>query len=587
MESEDEQTVRALSWRGMCIGAVGSAVITASSLYVALKLGALPWPIVFAALISYFFLRLLGRGKCPTSLNEANVTHTAMSAGAMVAGGLAFTIPGYWILGGQDAVAFWQVLLVALAGVTLGLVATACLRRYFIDEARLPFPIGVSAAETLKASAEVQAQESKALFGSMGLAAIYALLRDNLALLPQMLLTGVRIPGVAFGIYNSPMLLAVGFIIGPVACLVWFIGALIGDFGVVVGGTAVGAWSLETAASIKTSLGMGLMFGAGLGVVLLQLVPMLRRRWQRGGADEPSPVSHSVSRSASQPVFRSPRTTVLVAAIGSAATAALAATALGLGLVASVLLVVGVWIAVLISSQSVGVTGIDPMEVFGVLVVLVIMVFCHELSLLSLFMIAAVVAVAAGLTGDVMNDFKAGAILGTNPREQWIAQAIGGVIGALVASIILLALATVFGTEAFGSNVDGSPREFVAAQASVVAAMVGGIPHVPAFAIGLAAGLLLTLLRLPVLTLGLGVYLPFYLSLTAFLGALVKLVCDLLARRAKPRPAPRQVPEPQTATSQATEPERFGVAVAAGLLGGESLVGVISALIVMAVALLA
>ena len=79
-----------LTLRGVAIGCVGCAIITAASAYTALKMGALPWPIIFAAIISLFFLKALGR----TNLNEANVTHTVMSAGAMVAGGLAFTIPG-------------------------------------------------------------------------------------------------------------------------------------------------------------------------------------------------------------------------------------------------------------------------------------------------------------------------------------------------------------------------------------------------------------------------------------------------------------------------------------------------------------
>jgi putative OPT family oligopeptide transporter len=554
-----------LTVRGMVIGAVGSAVITASSLYIALKLGALPWPIVFAALVSFFFLRLLGK----TSLNEVNVTHTAMSAGAMVAGGLAFTIPGYWILGGTDEVAFWQVLLIAVLGVALGLVATACVRRYFIDEAGLAFPIGVSAAETLRASDEVKAKESKALFGSMGIAAVYAVLRDNLSLLPAMLLNKVSIPGVAFGIYNSPMMLGVGFIIGPVACLVWFLGALIGDFGIVVGGTAAGAWDLAAAQGIKTSLGMGLMFGSGIGVVLMQLVSAIRRR--SGVATENAAGSRSAdTRSASSArssvgtrsagTILSNKTSVITASLVSAVVAALAALLLGLGLVPSILLVLGAWVAVLISSQSVGVSGIDPMEVFGVLVLLIILIFCHDLSTMSLFFVAAIVACASGLTGDVMNDFKAGAILGTDPRAQWIAQAIGGLVGALVASTVLLALVTTFGTDSFGVG-----KEFVAAQASVVAAMVGGVPNMAAFIIGIVVGLVLAVLKLPCMTLGLGVYLPFYLSLTAFLGAIAKFVYDKI--------------------TGGRVSERTGVAIASGLLGGESLVGVLSALLVMALSL--
>ena len=61
-----------LTLRGIVIGCVGCAIITAASVYTALKMGALPWPIVFAAIISLFFLKALGHGKA--SLNEANVT---------------------------------------------------------------------------------------------------------------------------------------------------------------------------------------------------------------------------------------------------------------------------------------------------------------------------------------------------------------------------------------------------------------------------------------------------------------------------------------------------------------------------------
>ena len=61
-----------LTVRGMIIGAIGAVVLTMSSMYVALKLGALPWPIIFVALVSMFFLKLFGK----TNINEINVTHT-------------------------------------------------------------------------------------------------------------------------------------------------------------------------------------------------------------------------------------------------------------------------------------------------------------------------------------------------------------------------------------------------------------------------------------------------------------------------------------------------------------------------------
>ena len=138
-----------LTLRGVVIGVLGCVIITASSAYTALKMGALPWPIIFAAVITLFFLKLMGNA----NLNEANVTHTIMSAGAMVAGGLAFTIPGAWMLGYADQISWLDMFIVALAGTILGLLATALIHRHFIVDAALEFPTGNAAAQTLRATA--------------------------------------------------------------------------------------------------------------------------------------------------------------------------------------------------------------------------------------------------------------------------------------------------------------------------------------------------------------------------------------------------------------------------------------------------
>ena len=82
-----------------------------------------------------------------------------------------------------------------------------------------------------------------------------------------------------------------------------------------------------------------------------------------------------------------------------------------------------------------------------------------------------------------MNDFKAGHILGTNPKAQWLGQAFGGIIGAVIATIVMVLLVQAYGPAAFGTG-----GEFVAAQASVVATMISGIPCIEAFVIGLIAG---------------------------------------------------------------------------------------------------
>lgn len=89
----------------------------------------------------------------------------------------------------------------------------------------------------------------------------------------------------------------------------------------------------------------------------------------------------------------------------------------------------------------------------------------------------------------------------------------------------------------------------------------------PAFLTGLVVAAILYILGFyPVMTLGLGVYLPFYLSFTAFIGAAIRFGLDKFY--------------PQF------EKEGKGTIIGAGLLGGEAVVGVIIA-IIMAVQFIA
>lgn len=602
-----------LSVAGIVIGCIGCVIITASSVYTALKMGSLPWPTIFTSVTALVLLRALGH----TSLNEANVTQVIMSAGSMVAGGLAFTIPGIWMLGFADETSIWELLFVALAGTLLGLVCTALIRRRFVDDSDLEYPIGKAAAETLQAG-RAGSGTGKRLFGSMGIAGIWTVLRDAVGAVPTMF-ASVDIPGISFGIYNSPMSMATGFLVGMRTVAFWFAGALIGSFGIIVGGSAIGLWSVDTASGIASSLGMGLMMGSGIAVVLKDVIPQIvrsvrergRKRAANGnaaaGAGAAGNVATSTDADESAGTAAGANETMAGCASGSevsdAATGASAAASsaemadgtsgtdrgsstwrtdirdgkdagflallvavaalvicagLGFGPLVAVVVVLLSFITTIMSAQSVGQTGIDPMEIFG-LIVLLFVAAISDTSDVGLFFVAGIIAVACGLAGDVMSDFKTGSIIGTSPRSLWVGQAIGALLGVVVSVATLYALYAAYGPDAFGTD-----RLFISAQASVVATMVSGIPSVPAFWIGLALGIVLYFFGLPSMMLGLGVYLPFYMSLTAFIGALIKVVYD---RIQKSRGA-----DPETS-------EESGIVVASGLLGGESIVGVVIAIV--------
>lgn len=569
-----------LTARGIAIGVVGCVVITAASAYTALKMGALPWPIVFAAIVALFFLKLFNKGHA--DLNEANVTHTVMSAGSMVAGGLAFTVPAAWMLGFADETSWIDLMVVALGGTVLGSVCTVLLRRRFIVEEPLEFPIGQAAAQTLVAG-EAGGSTGAKLFGALGLAGVYTWLRDGLAVLPTVFFQGISIPGVSFGLYNSPLMMSMGFLVGTSSVVVWFLGALLGSFGIVVAGTACGLWDTSTAQGIASSLGMGAMMGCGLAVVVKLIAEKLFTSVKRKASQEPSTHDEletpheelpaiavsATKRSERAQATRGKGNVMLTAgliALGAAAVALVLCVFLQLSVVVSVVVVLLSFVTCAMAAQSCGQTGIDPMEIFGLIVLLFVAAF-SESTQVQLFYIAGVIAVACGLAGDVMYDFKAGHILGTNWRAQWIGQAIGSVLGAVVSVAVMMVLLAAYGPDAFGPQ--GS---FIAAQASVVATMVSGIPSVEAFVVGLIVGALLYFVKAPAMMFGLGVYLPFYMSAAAFLGAMLKVAYRALAQRLS------KADTPEERKAHEARAEQAGLVVASGIIGGESVVGVLVAL---------
>lgn len=523
-----------LSARGIIIGSIGAVIITCSSMFVALKISSLPWPIMFVALASMFALKLCKH----TSLNEINVTHTIMSAGAMVAGGLAFTLPGIWMLNPDADVSAVKLFIVTIGGVILGLIFTALFKNHFVNRAKLPFAMGQAAADTLRAGDE-GGKKAGFLFGSLGVAAVFTYLRDWLCVIPATKLSNKMMQYGSFGgIWLSPMLISIGYIIGPLFISVWFLGALIGDFGILMGGTMMGLWDAVTAANIKSSLGIGLMVGTGVGIILKELLPRAKDIF--GPMFSKNEMGESIIRLRWAPIFM-----VVLAFCFTILT--------DMPLLASIITIIGVWLTTAMSAQCVGQSGINPMEIFGIIVLLAAKA-CTSVNEMAAFFIAAIVAVACGLTGDVMNDFKAGDELGTDIKAQWIGEAIGAVVGAFVSVAVLLVILNAYGPSAFGGEM------FPAAQASAVAAMVGGISHVPSFIIGLVLAVILYIAGFPVMTLGLGVYLPFYLSGTAFIGGALRFIVNKFCPK--------------------FEENGTGSIIAAGFLGGESIVGVVIALII-------
>ena len=516
-----------LTIRALAVGILGLIIITASSAYVALRMGALPWPTVFVTVLS---MAVLGKAKGAT-LEEINCTHTLMSAGAMVAGGLAFTLPGLSMISPGEELPLFQVIVISVTGAVLGTLFTIIFRKTFIEKEKLPYPMGEAAYNTLIAGKE--GKGAPVLFTSLGLSAVFTFIRDGLGKIPAVLgLFSGNAVFPALSIWVSPMALGIGAIIGPVLALMWFLGTIIGYYVITPIGISAGFFqTMADADSFRSSLGIGLMIGTGLGVAIKAIISTFRKVGSNG------------ERTAS----RRDITAVLIVA---AAAAVMLALFTDMTAIEAVLLVAGTYLASYLSGMLTGQTGVNPMEIFAILVLLAISAVSSP-TLAASFSIAGVVAVACGLTGDVMNDLKSGSLVGTRPRYQIMAEGIGGIIGAVVAAFVIY---TIGQTTGFGSDA------FPAPQARAVAAMAGGLDNQVAFFIGTAIGIILFLLRLPSATLGLGVYLPTYISSAMALGAVIMAICSKASKG---------------------KAEEKAALISSGLLGGEGITGVIIAIFTM------
>ena len=81
--------------------------------------------------------------------------------------------------------------------------------------------------------------------------------------------------------------------------------------------------------------------------------------------------------------------------------------------------------------------------------------------------------------------------------------------------------------------------------------------------------------------IGLGIYLPFYLSFTAFLGCIVKIVYTKVMRARVARLHTTAQLSAQEQEQREEAANQTGLVIASGLLGGESIVGVCIALIAL------
>jgi putative OPT family oligopeptide transporter len=191
----------------------------------------------------------------------------------------------------------------------------------------------------------------------------------------------------------------------------------------------------------------------------------------------------------------------------------------------------------------------------------------------------------SSIANDNLQDLKTGSMVGAAPWRQQAALAIGVVAGAVTIAPVLQLLYSNYGFVGSLPHSGMQPQNAMPApQATLITQIANGIinhelPWSMVY-IGAALGAVLVLLEtavnrrgysFPALTVGIGIYLPYEVSLTIALGAMISWFSEkAVAKRMAGFDASAKA-------DVAAKVRRRGVLIASGFLVGESVTGVMLA----------
>ena len=177
--------------------------------------------------------------------------------------------------------------------------------------------------------------------------------------------------------------------------------------------------------------------------------------------------------------------------------------------------------------------------------------------------IGAVVCIAVCMSGDIAQDLKTGYLLGATPSKQQWTEFVGLLLPAAVMGFTIYLL-----NDTFGFVAGATEREpLLAPQANIMATVVQGVMHAnlpwePIIAGGIVA-LAIELLGVHSLPVAIGIYLPISLETPIMAGGIIAYLVKRYSKK-----------------SEFENRNLKGILFSSGMVAGDALIGVTTALLV-------
>lgn len=619
-----------LTLRGIILGALITVIFTASNVYLGLKVGLTFASSIPAAVISMAVLKFAK----DSNILENNIVQTQASAAGTLSS-IIFVLPALLMLGYWTGFPFWQTTILCIAGGILGVIFTIPLRYAMVVNSDLPYPEGVAAAEILRAGEQDTSDDTPAQSDAStgakdiviggALSGIVAFLTGGLRVLADSagywFKAGSAITQLPMGF--SLALLGAGYLVGVAGGIAILLGIIIA-WGAAVpiltsmtpqpSDMEMSAFAMKIWKENVRFIGAGTIGVAAIWTLLTLMKPMIEglkismQALKGGNSSNLSRMEQDLS-----PRVMIGWTVVMTLLLAVSFYQFVADASLPAGLAwllvlvcTAVTFIIGFLVAAacgymagLVGSSSSPISGIGIISIVVISLILLLVGNAYPqllttgdgkfVTALALFCGSAVLCVAT-ISNDNLQDLKTGYLVKATPWRQQVALMIGVVVGALVISPILELLYKAYGfTGALPRPDMDASQALGAPQATLMTTIAKGIfahnLNWDFILIGVLIGAVLivadTLLRktsagkysLPVLAVGMGIYLPPTINMPIFIGSV--LAWWIKNRITKNSAAAQRERNLKLA-------ERKGTLFAAGLIVGESLIGVIMAFIIAA-----
>jgi putative OPT family oligopeptide transporter len=556
----------------MIIGLVLAAIFAASTAYSGMKAGltvaaGIPGAIIGSALVAAF-----ARKK---GILAKNLIQGMSSGGESVASGIIFVLPAVLLIGAK--VSFVEGVLVGVGGVLFGIGIATIVYNYLIVEehGKLMYPESMAISETLVASEGV-GESIKFMGIGFGIGGLITVVTSSFINVTNNVVSYVSETFYKwkFQVEVNPLLLGIGFIVGLDVSLAMFAGSILANFGILpligyfasLGGGTATVWNDSSVtigamnvASISGSyvkyIGAGMMLSGGI-IGAIKLIPTII-----------ASVKETFSAKASATGESSSLGKVILFGgiiVGFIAGFVVSNGNIGMAIATALLSFFLSILFVIVSGRLTGTIGTSNLPVSGMTIASLVIVTLLFVALgwvtpennKSLLLFGTFIVTAIAIAGGYSQSQKVTFIIGGSKTEMQKYFTVASLVGVAVVVGTIMLLASKL-------SMTGDGVQFALPQANLMATLTAGIisGKLPwaMIIVGVVMGIVFFGLKLPVMTVAIGFYLPIATTSIILIGALVRVVIE------------------KTAKSDEAKDAKVsnGISLSSGLVAGGSIIGLI------------